>query len=91
MEKFKSFTEEKGKPYKLILFFNKVDEARDVSDASATSSMWKLMEKAADEAGIKLYRVDFNGMFIEKKNGKTYIHSYGFDPETDPKFERALA
>ena len=83
MEKFKSFTEEKGKPYKLILFFNKVDEARDVSDASATSSMWKLMEKAADEAGIVLYRVDFNGMFIEKKNGKTYIHSYGFDPETD--------
>ena len=88
--KMKSFNEhinlkeENIKPYKIVMFCNNTsDQTRDVSDASASSDLWKLMTEAAKKANIQIFRVDFNGLYVERKGGKTFIHSYDFDPDTE--------
>ena len=69
---------EEVKPYKLILFSNTNDETRDVADNSAAAILWKLMQDSANKAKIEIHRVDFQGLYVERKGGKTFIHSYGF-------------
>ena len=72
---------EEIKPYKLVWFVNSHDESRDVSDNSSTATLWKLMQSSAKKAGVEIYRVDFQGTFVERKGGKTFIHAYGFNED----------
>lgn len=86
MEKFNEFKNKQPlkadvKPYKCIVFSNSNDETRDVADTSAAAALWKLMTKSAEKAGIEIYRVDFQGLHIERTKGKTFIHSYGFEDD----------
>ena len=85
MQKFNEYKQqninEEVKPYKLVWFVNSHDESRDVSDNSSTATLWKLMQSSAKKAGIEIYRVDFQGTFVERKGGKTFIHAYGFNDD----------
>ncbi len=76
MEKFKSFTEEKGKPYKLVVFNHHGETVRDVDKEEGFTDNDKVIMKSAKEAGIKLYMVDFIGGFLSTKNGKRYLNSF---------------
>ena len=76
---FKSFLhEEDEKPYEILMFSNKLDDARDVTDGDANNILRDLMEKSAERSGVKIHFVDFNGLFVERKDNKTFIHSYDF-------------
>ncbi len=82
--KMKSFNEhinlkeENIKPYEILMFTNKLDDARDVSDGGSNNTLRALMKKSAEKAGVKIHFVDFNGLHIERKGGKTFVHSYGY-------------
>ncbi len=76
MEKFSSFTEEKGKPYKLVVFNHHGETVRDVDKEEGFTDNDKVIMKSAKEAGIKLYMVDFIGGFLSTKNGKRYLNSF---------------
>jgi len=89
LEKFNEFTEDKAvpglrgrsdivKPYEILMFSNKLDDARDVTDGDSNNILRDLMFASAKKAGIKIHFVDFNGLHVERKGGKTFIHSYDF-------------
>ena len=82
MEKFKSFiTEQKEEPYKIICFFHVGDSSRDVAKTDQIGMM-KTMNKAAKSSGIKIYYVDYNGVFLSNKNGKVYVNYFPIDDKT---------
>jgi len=81
LEKFKSFiTEEKEQPYKIVLFHNSHNYARDVGNIDAPE--YFLMNKSSKAAGIELFHADFQGSRIEEKNGKMFLHTLDFDKDT---------
>ena len=64
--------------YKLVLFQNTNEEIRDVNNSTEKSQLWDIFVKAAEKTGVEVHRVDFNGLHIEREDGKTFIHSFGF-------------
>ena len=81
MKTLKEFVnlQEDIKPYKLVLFQNTNEEVRDVSNTNDKSDLWKIFTDSAKKSGVEVHRVDFNGLRIERKGGKTTIHSFGFN------------
>jgi ribosomal protein S6--L-glutamate ligase len=77
MKKFKSFTEEKDIPYKLVIIQNTNEELSDVKDKDKFKS--PEMDKAGDKAGLETVRLDFTGLYKSEKNGKIYLNSFDFD------------
>jgi ribosomal protein S6--L-glutamate ligase len=82
MEKFKSFiTEAKEEPYKIVCFYHTGDSSRDVLKDDHLGMM-DTMNKAAKSSGIKIYYVDYNGVFLSNKNGKVYVNYFPIDDKT---------
>jgi len=78
-QKFRDFlTEEKDKPYKLVIFNHSGEMVRDVKDSGLPEYM-KIMTKSAKAVGVEIFHGDFVGAFVSKENGKTYINSFPFD------------
>ena len=74
MEKFSDFISEQKneQPYKLIIFNHCAEMVRDVKDTSL-SELIKLLNDTAKKTQVKIYNVDFVGLFLSKKNGKRFI------------------
>ena len=71
MEKFSSFTEEKGKPYKIAMLVHTGAHTRDVADkAQKTGPSDFQFVKHAEKLGIEIFVADFVGMYTEKKGNK---------------------
>ena len=82
MENFKSFiTEAKEEPYKIVCFYHTGDSSRDVLKDDHLGMM-DTMNKAAKSSGIKIYYVDYNGVFLSNKNGKVYVNYFPIDDKT---------
>jgi len=64
--------------YKLIIFNHSAEMVRDVKDTSL-GELIKLLNISAKKTGIEIYNVDFVGLYLSKKNGKRFIHSFPFD------------
>ena len=45
--------------------------------------IYEVNDRSLKKANIQIFRVDFNGLYVERKGGKTFIHSYDFDPDTE--------
>ncbi len=80
MEKFSSFTEEKGKPYKIALLVHTGAQTRDISQPKSDS---RLLADRAEKLGIKTFIGDFVGMHTEKKGDKRLIYAFPMDKETN--------
>ena len=82
MEKFSDFiSEQKNEQhYKLIIFNHSAEMVRDVKDTSL-SELIKLLNDTAKKTQVKIYNVDFVGLFLSKKNGKRFINSFPFNEE----------
>ena len=81
MEKFKSFIteEEKQQPYTLIVFNNSNEEVRDVG--KKTRPDFKLYVDSAKKVGIKIFNVEYTGLYCSFENGKIYLNSLDFDED----------
>ena len=81
MEKFKSFIteEEKLQPYKLVVFNNSNEEVRDVG--KKTRPDFKLFLDSAKKVGIEIFNVEYTGLFVSEKSGKTFLNSFDFDED----------
>jgi len=81
LEKFKSFIteEEKQQPYTLIVFNNSNEEVRDVG--KKTRPDFKLYVDSAKKVGIKIFNVEYTGLYCSFENGKIYLNSLDFDED----------
>jgi RimK family alpha-L-glutamate ligase len=83
MEKFKSFiTEAKEEPYELVVFNNSGDNIRDVGN-SGLAKLIKLLDKSAENVGVKIHHIDFVGCYVTKKGGKTFLNSWSFNEDAE--------
>ena len=82
MGKFKEFiTEGKDEPYKLIAFYNTGEIRRDVKEPN-TMQILELLKKECKKLGCTFHHIDFVGTYLERKNGKTFIHAFEIDDKT---------
>ena len=79
MEKFKSFITEETKPYTIIMFNNSNEDVRDVG--KKTRPDFKLYVESAKKLGIKIYNVEYTGLYCSFDNGKIYLNSLDFDED----------
>ena len=79
MEKFKSFITEETKPYTLVMFNNSNEDVRDVG--KKTRPDFKLYVESAKKLGIKIYNVEYTGLYCSFENGKIYLNSLDFDED----------
>jgi RimK family alpha-L-glutamate ligase len=82
MGKFAQFLKEQDneKPYKLVMFHNSHEHIRDVGKGEAPDYL--LISKSSKSAGIEVFHAEYQGSYIEEKNGKLFLHSFPFDEET---------
>ena len=73
MEKFSDFISEQKneEPYEIVCFFHTGDASRDVEKSDHLDMMTN-MNKAAKNSGIKIHYVDYNGVFLSRKNKSEY-------------------
>jgi RimK family alpha-L-glutamate ligase len=79
LEKFKSFITEETKPYTIIMFNNSNEDVRDVG--KKTRPDFKLYVESAKKLGIKIYNVEYTGLYCSFDNGKIYLNSLDFDED----------
>lgn len=73
-------TEEvKEKPYTLVVFNNSNEEVRDVG--KKTRPDFKLFVEAAKKTGIKIFNVEYTGLYVTEENGKILLNSLDFDED----------
>jgi ribosomal protein S6--L-glutamate ligase len=83
LEKFKSFISEQKneQPYEIVCFFHTGDASRDV-EKNDHIDMMSNMNKAAKSSGIKIHYVDYNGVFLSRKDNKVYVNYFPIDDKT---------
>jgi len=76
VEKFSSFTEERGKPYKLVVLTHAEARIRDTKDHPPDRI---IIEEKAKKLGIDVFIGDFVGAYTKKKGNKRLIYSFPYD------------
>ena len=79
MEQFKSFITEAEKPYTIIMFNNSNEDVRDVG--KKTRPDFKLYVKSAAAVGVKIFNVEYTGLYCSFENGKIFLNSLDFDED----------
>jgi RimK family alpha-L-glutamate ligase len=75
--KFREFiSEEKEKPYKLVLLTHSGAGIRDTKDDPDTRFE---LSDAAEKLGLTVFRADFVGAYTKKVSGKRLLYSFPFD------------
>ena len=75
-------TEQEGlEPYKLIAFYNTGEIRRDIKEPN-TMQILNLLDKECTKIGCEFHYIDFVGTYIERKNGKTFLHAFEIDKKT---------
>ena len=70
---------EETKPYTIIMFNNSNEDVRDVG--KKTRPDFKLYVESAKKLGIKIYNVEYTGLYCSFDNGKIYLNSLDFDED----------
>lgn len=78
MEKFSSFTEEKGKPYNILLLTHSEATVRDTKSDPGDSGS-KLLADIAKNLDVKVHMADFVGMEIEKTSKGHLVKAFKMD------------
>ena len=81
MEKFKSFISEQKneQPYKLVVFNNSNEDVRDVG--KRTRPDFKLFIDVAKKLNIKIFNVEYTGLYVSESNGRMFLNSLEFDED----------
>ena len=79
MKPLRQFIEEdeNKKPYQLIVFNNSADNVRDVGKEGRPD--FKLLKDSARKVGIKIFDVEWTGLYLTEKNNKVFLNSLEFD------------
>ena len=79
MKPLRQFIEEdeNKKPYQLIVFNNSADNVRDVGKEGRPD--FKLLKDSARKVGIKIFDVEWTGLYLTEKNNKIFLNSLEFD------------
>ena len=74
MEKFSSFiTEQEEESYRLIVFNNSNEDVRDVG--KRTRPDFKLFIDVAKKLNIKIFNVEYTGLYVSESNGRMFLNS----------------
>jgi len=81
LEKFKSFISEQKneQPYKLVVFNNSNEDVRDVG--KRTRPDFKLFIDVAKKLNIKIFNVEYTGLYVSESNGRMFLNSLEFDED----------
>ena len=80
MEKFSDFiVEQKEELYKLVVFNNSNEDVRDVG--KRTRPDFKLFIDVAKKLNIKIFNVEYTGLYVSESNGRMFLNSLEFDED----------
>ena len=81
MEKFSDFISEQKneQPYKLVVFNNSNEDVRDVG--KRTRPDFKLFIDVAKKLNIKVFNVEYTGLYVSESNGRMFLNSLEFDED----------
>ena len=81
MEKFSDFISEQKneQPYKLVVFNNSNEDVRDVG--KRTRPDFKLFIDVAKKLNIKIFNVEYTGLYVSESNGRMFLNSLEFDED----------
>tara|TARA_B100001564_G_scaffold39952_1_gene28818 strand:+ start:437 stop:1486 length:1050 start_codon:yes stop_codon:yes gene_type:complete len=81
VEKFSDFISEQKneQPYKLVVFNNSNEDVRDVG--KRTRPDFKLFIDVAKKLNIKVFNVEYTGLYVSESNGRMFLNSLEFDED----------
>ena len=81
MDKFSDFISEQKneQPYKLVVFNNSNEDVRDVG--KRTRPDFKLFIDVAKKLNIKIFNVEYTGLYVSESNGRMFLNSLEFDED----------
>jgi len=81
VDKFSDFISEQKneQPYKLVVFNNSNEDVRDVG--KRTRPDFKLFIDVAKKLNIKIFNVEYTGLYVSESNGRMFLNSLEFDED----------